>query len=82
MYLHILLSDYDTMYQQSIENSDQFWGERARKYLQWDQDFKRVNDCNNEEGIIRWFTDGKLNVSSTYVELLLYTLCNMHVLGL
>jgi acetyl-CoA synthetase len=60
--------DYDTMYQQSIENSDQFWGERARKYLQWDQDFKRVNDCNNEEGIIRWFTDGKLNVSKNCLD--------------
>ena len=73
MYIHVhvylLLSDYDTMYQQSIENADQFWGEKAHKYLLWDQDFERVNDCKNEEGIIRWFTGGKLNVSSMYAKL-------------
>ena len=78
--MFVLLSDYDTMYQQSIENSDQFWGERARKYLQWDQDFTRVNDCNNEEGIIRWFTDGKLNVSSTYANSVITPFVHTYIL--
>ena len=57
------------MYRESIQNSDVFWADKAHKYLQWDKDFKRVNDCNNEEGIVRWFSDGKINVSSTFIML-------------
>ena len=59
-----LLTDYCAMYQQSIEHPDEFWSEKAYKFLDWDENFKKVKDCNNEEGIVRWFTDGKLNVSS------------------
>ena len=57
--------DYHGMYQQSIQSPDIFWAEQAHRFLDWDENFKKVKDCNNEEGIVRWFTDGKLNVSST-----------------
>lgn len=62
--LCFLLADYCAMYQQSIERPDEFWTEKAYRFLNWDEKFKKVKDCNNEEGIVRWFTDGKLNVSS------------------
>ena len=54
---------YTTLYKQSIEDPDRFWGRMAEEFLVWDTPFGKVMDCNMEEGIIRWFTGGKLNVS-------------------
>ena len=48
------------MYRESLENPGKFWGEMARSMLTWTKDFQ---DCDMEEGKIRWFIGGKLNVS-------------------
>ena len=56
-------TDYTTLYKQSIEDPDRFWGRMAEEFLVWDTPFGKVMDCNMEEGIIRWFSGGKLNVS-------------------
>ena len=52
------------MYEASIQNPDEFWTEQAQKYLDWDQMFHKTNDSKKEKGIVKWFTGGKLNVSS------------------
>ena len=33
---------YQAMYQQSIENPDQFWAEQAAKFLQWETPWQTV----------------------------------------
>ena len=56
-------TDYATLYKQSIADPDGFWGGMAEEFLVWDTPFGKVMDCNMEEGIIRWFTGGKLNIT-------------------
>ena len=56
--------DYTLMYKESIEKPDQFWGKQARLFLEWTKTFTAVNECSKEEGVVRWFTGGQLNVTS------------------
>ena len=62
---------YEELYATSVKNPDFFWGMLANEFLHWDVPFKTVTDCNMETGEIKWFTNGKLNVSgrSTYSSL-------------
>ena len=59
-----VLPDYDLMYKQSIEEPEKFWTVQAKEVLKWDQMFTAVSECVKQEGIVKWFTGGKLNVSS------------------
>ena len=62
-----LYTDYDSMYQQSVTDPEKFWSVQAKRFLEWDKQFTKVNDCKKEEGIVRWFNGGKLNVSSEHI---------------
>ena len=64
------LWNYSALYPKSIECPDQFWGELAHKYLRWRNSFKQVMQCNMEEGDIKWFLEGKLNVSGEHYRLI------------
>lgn len=57
--------DYEQLYVTSIKSPDFFWGTLAKQLLQWEEPFNDVMNCNMEEGEIKWFTNGKLNVSGT-----------------
>ena len=59
--------DYDQLYSLSIKDPDLFWGTLAKQFLKWEKPFKTVSDCNMEKGEIKWFTDGKINVSGKYI---------------
>jgi acetyl-CoA synthetase len=61
-------SEYQKLYQQSIEDPNVFWGEQARKNLNWYHDFNQVQDCDFKEGMISWFLGGKLNVCDNCVD--------------
>ena len=34
--------EFEKLYQQSINNPDQFWDQQARNYLSWDQEWETV----------------------------------------
>ena len=56
------LDKYRYIYNRSIENPDEFWGsiaERVTWYKPWD----KVRNFNFKEGKIKWYENGKLNVS-------------------
>ncbi|MEH6442723.1 MAG: acetate--CoA ligase [Oceanospirillaceae bacterium] len=55
---------YSAMYQQSITDPDQFWGEQGKR-IDWIKDYTKVQNCCFETGniAIRWFEDGTLNAS-------------------
>lgn len=63
------LSEYEKLYQQSIENPEQFWAEQAEKNLDWFKkwdsvmtyDFDSVG--NKQAPYVEFFKGGKLNVS-------------------
>ncbi|MEH6629328.1 MAG: acetate--CoA ligase [Halopseudomonas aestusnigri] len=54
---------YLEMYQQSVENPEQFWGEHG-KSIHWFKPFTKVKDVNYGPGDvhIRWYEDGTTNV--------------------
>ena len=56
------LDKYRDIYNRSIENPDEFWAsiaERVTWYKPWD----KVRNFNFKEGKIKWYENGKLNVS-------------------
>ena len=55
-------SDYDSIYQHSINKPEVFWADRAKEYLQWEQLFDRVAEHDLQSGM-KWFSGGKINVS-------------------
>lgn len=65
---HIDSETYNKMYEQSINNPDEFWAAQAEKFLSWDKKWNKVQDCNYEEGKISWFEGGILNVSYNCID--------------
>jgi acetyl-CoA synthetase len=56
---------YESMYQQSVDDPDGFWGEQATQYLSWFKPWDKVLDWSFMEDDLHteWFKGGKLNVS-------------------
>uniref|UniRef100_UPI00260F938A acetyl-coenzyme A synthetase N-terminal domain-containing protein n=1 Tax=Sulfurihydrogenibium sp. TaxID=2053621 RepID=UPI00260F938A len=55
-----LVQDYESMYQKSIENPDEFWSEVASE-LFWYQKWDRVLEWNFPYA--KWFVNGKTNIT-------------------
>jgi acetyl-CoA synthetase len=61
---HINNEQYLAMYQQSLENPDEFWAEQAEKFVSWFKPWDKVQSGGYEDGVnIKWFEGAKLNVS-------------------
>ncbi len=59
---------YQEMYQQSIQNPDQFWATQAER-LQWDQKWNQVKKVSFHSPVeIKWYLGGKLNVSVNCID--------------
>lgn len=56
-------TDYESMYEKSINDPDAFWAEEAEKLLTWSKPWSKVQDWDYDKAEIQWFIDGKLNVS-------------------
>ena len=61
---NIKRTDYQRMYAQSVNDPDRFWADIGQR-IDWIQQFSLVKDASFAEADfrIRWFNDGKLNVS-------------------
>ena len=53
---------YEEMYNQSVEDNNEFWSEQARR-INWIKPFSKVKDISwdRKDVYIRWFEDGTLN---------------------
>ena len=59
---------YEELYKYSLENNDAFW-EKQAKNLDWDKFPSKINESSYAPEVnIKWFSDGKLNVSSNCVD--------------
>ena len=56
------LDKYKEMYNKSIEDPDSFWSDIAKR-ITWYKPWEKVRDFNFQNGEIKWFENGKLNVS-------------------
>jgi acetyl-CoA synthetase len=59
----LTLKQYQLKHKESIEHPDIFWGETAKKHLDWFRPFDSVLEGTFEYGDIRWFSGGLLNLS-------------------
>ena len=64
--LSSISQNHAAVYQESINNPEQFWGDLGRRRLDWFKEFDQVMDCNMERGEFNWFIGGKINVSGKY----------------
>ncbi len=59
---------YDAWYRESVDDPAKFWGERARETLDWYQEWDTVNEADLAKGEVRWFVNGKLNVTHNCID--------------
>lgn len=65
---HIDKERYEAMYQQSVEQPEAFWTVKAHEFLSWDKSFTKVRDFDLNQGEIKWFEDGVLNVTTNCID--------------
>ena len=66
---HLNEAQYLSMYDASFRDPDAFWGEHAKR-LDWIKPFSKAKNTSFALGAvsIKWFEDGKLNVSANCVD--------------
>ena len=60
--------DYRRLYQQSVDQPEQFWAELAEAFLDWSAPWSRVIQADLKTGEAQWFKDGQLNVSYNCID--------------
>jgi acetyl-CoA synthetase len=66
---HLRNADYQRLYQESVRDPNGFWSRMGRR-IDWIQPYSKVRDTSFDEQDfrIRWFYDGKLNVSANCLD--------------
>jgi acetyl-CoA synthetase len=61
---------YESMYRDSVQNTEAFWAKQARERLTWTKPFTQVKDTSFDANDlhVRWFADGELNVSANCLD--------------
>ena len=65
---HITAEQYQAMYQLSLHNPEQFWGEQANAFLSWSKPFSVVSQSDFHQGTAGCFSDGQLNVAYNCID--------------
>ena len=70
---YITEEKYHSMYQQSIDDPDTFWGNMAKDFLSFSKEWEQVSNCSfgdesNDDVSIKWFTGAKLNVTYNCID--------------
>ncbi|PRW68086.1 acetate--CoA ligase [Pseudomonas fluorescens] len=60
--------DYQRLYRQSIDQSDTFWAEQAKGFLDWIKPWHSVQQSDIHTGAAQWFAGGQLNVSYNCID--------------
>ena len=67
--------EYDQQYQQSVQDPESFWAGIAENFL-WKKKWDKVLDWNFTEPNIKWFINGKLNITENCIDRHLEESCN------
>ncbi|KAM9895738.1 hypothetical protein OXX79_007905 [Metschnikowia pulcherrima] len=62
------LEQYESLYQQSINDPEGFFGPMARELLHWDKDFVKTKAGDLNNGDAQWFVGGELNAAYNCVD--------------
>ena len=61
------IDDYNNHYKSSVENPEKYWKEYANNFI-WKKYPKKVLAWNFNEPDVKWFEDGKLNITENIFE--------------
>lgn len=61
-------ADYQSMYQLSIENPEEFWAEQAGELLHWHEPWQQVHSSDFRSAQASWFQGAKLNVAYNCID--------------
>ncbi|NBA96488.1 acetate--CoA ligase [Pseudomonas sp. R5(2019)] len=61
-------ADFQRLYQQSIEQPEQFWADQARQLLDWSTPWEQVRQFDLKTGAASWFKGAQLNVSVNCID--------------
>ncbi len=59
---------YQTMYQRSVDDPENFWAEQAERFLSWQQPWSEVHSADMPKGRVTWFSGGRLNACYNCVD--------------
>ena len=59
---------YRQLYADSITDPEQFWAKAGKKYVSWQQPFVDAVELNTTEGVLQYYSGGKLNVSTNCID--------------
>ncbi|KAI7855293.1 acyl-activating enzyme [Circinella umbellata] len=62
------LEQYKSMWTESVEQPEKFFGNLARELLTWSKPFETVQHGSFETGDVAWFLEGELNASYNCVD--------------
>ena len=67
---NINAEQYKTLYKQSIDDPETFWGEQATNFLTWSKPWNKVMDYSFDakDLYIKWFQGGALNVAYNCID--------------
>lgn len=74
---YIKAADYDSLYEQSIKQPEQFWKKQGRR-IDWIKPYNNIKYVSYKQNDfhIRWYGDGTLNASANCIDRHLPTLAN------
>ena len=67
--------EYNSEYKKSVENPEAFWDAIAQEFT-WQKPYTKVLDWNFTEPNIKWFVDGKFNITENCIDRHLATKAN------
>tara|TARA_Y100001936_G_scaffold136174_1_gene132965 strand:+ start:176 stop:2104 length:1929 start_codon:yes stop_codon:yes gene_type:complete len=59
-------NEYLSLYRESIENPEKFFGDLARENIRWIEDFKEVHNSKFQD--TKWFSGGKTNITLNCID--------------
>ena len=65
---YITESEFEKLYEESINNPNKFWATQAETYLDWEVKWDEVQNSNLTKGEVSWFQGGKLNASANCID--------------
>ncbi|NTV14989.1 MAG: acetate--CoA ligase [Desulfobulbaceae bacterium] len=62
------MAEYETIYKRSMDDPEGYWGDRAAELLTWDKKWDKVLDADLHKPEVKWFVNGKLNISANCLD--------------
>ena len=59
---------YQALYQQSLDNPNDFWAQQSDQFLTWEKPWEMLNSADFSKAEAAWFVGGKLNVTVNCID--------------